>query len=315
MVSARFRICLKLGIDAAFAGRAGAAHIRKTAGFPPPFRYRFLIGSCRDQRSSCSTLCWDWLARESAETAMDWRVDRAWLLAASSLVSASVRFDEPVCSTLIRFLLKSWRISTIDRFEPSADASELSVVLAVFNEASALLAELLSRKSVPAVRVERPRPASLKVTPVMLSVDFPVSSNVRARVSPFNRLTPLKDESCAVVLICCSTLLYCETRLARVACESGSATGAAAVKPLNAWLLAAAVPPIVPIVEDAALFDVMMLIWPVVLMLACRLLAASAVLSSLSVEISPLPVPKVMLVAVPPPVAPIVSVSPLSAGA
>ena len=49
-------------------------------------------------------------------------------------------------------------------------------------------------------------------------------------------------------------------------------------------------------------------------MLACRLFAASAVLSSLRVEICPPPVPKVMLVAVPPPVAPIVSVWPLSAG-
>ena len=58
-----------------------------------------------------------------------------------------------------------------------------------------------------------------------------------------------------------------------------------------------------------------MLIWPVVLMLACRLFAASAVLSWLSVEICPAPVPKVMLVAVPPPVAAMVSVSPLSAGA
>ncbi len=48
--------------------------------------------------------------------------------------------------------------------------------------------------------------------------------------------------------------------------------------------------------------------------MACRLFAASAVLSWLSVEICPAPVPKVMLVAVPPPVAPIVSVSPLSAG-
>src|SRR5579872_5528654 len=60
-----------------------------------------------DQRSSCSTLACDWLASESADTAIDWRVDSAWLLAASSLVSARVRFDEPVCSTLIRFLLKS----------------------------------------------------------------------------------------------------------------------------------------------------------------------------------------------------------------
>ena len=69
-----------------------------------------------------------------------------------------------------------------------------------------------------------------------------------------------------------------------------------------------------PIVDEAASFDVTMLISPVVLMPACRLFAASAVLSWLSVEIWPAPVPKVMLVAVPPPVAPIVSVWPLSAG-
>ena len=49
----------------------------------------------------------DWLASASAEIAIDWRVDSAWLLAASSFVSAKVRFDEPVCSILIRFLLKS----------------------------------------------------------------------------------------------------------------------------------------------------------------------------------------------------------------
>src|SRR5580692_3397107 len=60
-----------------------------------------------DQRRSCSTLCCDWLASASAETAIDWRVDSAWLLAASWFGSASVRFDAPVCRTLIRFLLKS----------------------------------------------------------------------------------------------------------------------------------------------------------------------------------------------------------------
>ena len=57
-----------------------------------------------------------------------------------------------------------------------------------------------------------------------------------------------------------------------------------------------------------------MLMTPVVLMPACRLFAASAALSWLSVEIWPAPVPKVMLVAVPPPVAPMVSVWPLSGG-
>src|SRR5690242_2430604 len=78
----------------------------KRRGFPRRFATSWMMCSI-DQRSSCSTLDCDWLASDSADTAIDWRVDSAWLLAASSLVSASVRFDEPVCSTLIRFLLKS----------------------------------------------------------------------------------------------------------------------------------------------------------------------------------------------------------------
>src|SRR5579863_8275967 len=93
------------------------------------FLRRFVF--CRllfDQRSSWSTLCCDWLASASAETAIDWRVDSAWLSAASWFGSASVRLDAPVCNTLIRFLLKSWRICTIDRFEPRAEASDRSVV-------------------------------------------------------------------------------------------------------------------------------------------------------------------------------------------
>jgi len=76
-------------------------------------------------------------------------------------------------------------------------------------------------------------------------------------------------------LICASTLLYCATRLERRFCEVGSVTAAAAVRPLNAAPLAAAVPPIVPIVEDAASFEVVMLILPVeASIVACRLFAA-----------------------------------------
>src|SRR6202165_6311897 len=121
---------------------------RKRRGLAPPFRLCFCR---RDQRSSCSTLACDWLGRASAETAIDWRVDSAWLLAASSLVSASVRLDEPVCSTLIRFLEKSWRICTIDRFEPSEDASVRSVFDALLILMSVAFAEALSTKSVPLV--------------------------------------------------------------------------------------------------------------------------------------------------------------------
>src|SRR3954451_14326944 len=109
-----------------------------------------------DHCSRGSTLCCDWLASASAEPAIDWRVESAWLLAASSLVSANVRLDEPVCSTLIRFFEKSWRICTIDRFEPSAEASERSVELAPLSAARAVFAEALSRKSVPLVNEPRP---------------------------------------------------------------------------------------------------------------------------------------------------------------
>src|ERR1700719_3980428 len=162
----------------------------KTAEFAPPFF------SCRlvfDQRSSCSTLCCDWLASDSAETAIDWRVDSAWLLAASSFGSASVRFDAPVCSTLIRFLLKSWRICTTDRFEPSVEASARSESEAFCSDVSTLLVALLSMKSVPTTRLERPRPAALNVVPEMLSVDLPVSLNTSFSASPVNTLTPLNE--------------------------------------------------------------------------------------------------------------------------
>ena len=104
----------------------------------------------------------------------------------------------------------------------------------------------------------------MKVTPVIVRVDLPVSLNVSFNVSPFNRLTPLKDASCAVVLICASTLLYCATRLARVACASASATGAAAADGVEGQPEAAEVPAMVPIDEDAASFEVVMVILPVV---------------------------------------------------
>src|SRR5450755_2458204 len=136
-----------------------------------------------DQRSSCSTLACDWLASASAETAIDWRVDSAWLLATSWLVSASVRLDEPVCSTLIRVLEKSGRISTTDRFEPSDDASDRSVLEATFIVVTTLLVAPVSMKSTPDSRLLRPRPAELNVTPLMLRVDLPVSLNTSLRIT------------------------------------------------------------------------------------------------------------------------------------
>src|SRR3982074_1891350 len=146
MVNRRFQLCPE-------------SAPRKNGGVLP--RRSGLARCGLDQRSSCSTLCCDWLASASADTAIDCRVASAWLLAASSLVSAKVRLDEPVCSTLIRFFEKSWRICTIDRFEPSAAASVRGEVLAALSEVITLFAELLSRKSVPDASVLRPRPVAL----------------------------------------------------------------------------------------------------------------------------------------------------------
>jgi hypothetical protein len=50
----------------------------KTGGVSPAFWLLAVGFCCLDQRSSCSTLCCDWLASASAETAIDWRVDSAW---------------------------------------------------------------------------------------------------------------------------------------------------------------------------------------------------------------------------------------------
>src|SRR6516162_3371298 len=135
---------------------------RKNGGAKAPPLF-FVEAFARDQRKSCSTFCCDWLASASAEVAIDWRVDSAWLLAASSLESASVRLDEPVCSTLMMFLLKSWRISTIDRLAPKAEACDRSVMLAVLSAVSTLLVVALSVKSVPEVSAFKPRPAGSKV--------------------------------------------------------------------------------------------------------------------------------------------------------
>src|ERR1700712_149599 len=85
---------------------------RRRRGFPR--RLERLSRSLAQPRS-WSTLSCDWVASDRAGTPIDWRVDSAWLFAASSLVSASVRLDEPGCSTLVRFFEKSLRICTIAR--------------------------------------------------------------------------------------------------------------------------------------------------------------------------------------------------------
>ena len=66
-----------------------------------------------------------------------WRVCKASKFAPSSLESASVRLSAPVCSVLIVALVKSWRICTVDRFEPNDWACERSVVSALVRSVEA----------------------------------------------------------------------------------------------------------------------------------------------------------------------------------
>src|SRR3977135_2515775 len=75
----------------------------------------------------------------------------------------------------------------------------------------------------------------------MFRVDLPVSLKVSLRSSPFSRLMPLNDASCDVVVICVMILLYWLTRLARMVCDAGSATGTVAAPNV-------AVPGVAPVV-------------------------------------------------------------------
>src|SRR4051794_33903805 len=94
-------------------------------------RLPYLVAGSRTYWSRRSTFWSDCEASDRALVDRLWRVWRARRFAASSLLSAKVRFDAPVCSVLIRALVKSWRVCTIDRFEPKLDASDRSVSVAV----------------------------------------------------------------------------------------------------------------------------------------------------------------------------------------
>src|ERR1700754_415064 len=83
----------------------------------------------------------------------------------------------------------------------------------------------------------------------MFSVDLPVSLKVSLRSSPFSKLMPLKDESCDVVVIWVMMLLYWLTRLARMVCDAGWATGAAIAPNVKVPGVAPRV--IAPIVDEA----------------------------------------------------------------
>ena len=110
----------------------------------------------------------------------------------------------------------------------------------------------------------------------MLSVELPVSLKTSFSVSPFSRLTPLKEESCDVVLICARMLLYWLTRLARAACATGSwIGGCAVVKASTPVSVPPTAPPaaVEPSVEEAYSLTVVIVSTPLASIVAIRLLA------------------------------------------
>ena len=114
---------------------------------------------------------------------------------------------------------------------------------------------------------------------------------------------PLNEASCAVLLIWEMMPLYWLTKLARIAWEAEFTVGAtAAATPVKA----SAVPPTAPSVNEAASLVVLKTSLPALFRLAVTLLAANAAFNWSIVSDAP----KVMLVAVPPAVAAIVSVLP-----
>src|SRR6201989_2805850 len=108
----------------------------------------------------------------------------------------------------------------------------------------------------------------------MLRMDFPVSLKVSLRSSPFNRLMPLQDESCDVVVIWVMMLLYWLTRLARMVCDAGSATGATAAPNVRVPGVAPTVT--APIVDEAKSLVVVKTSLLALSRLAVRLAGANA---------------------------------------
>src|SRR5207302_1259947 len=123
-------------------------------------------------------------------------------LADSNEEAANGQAAATVRTTAMTFFEKSWRICTIDRLAPQAEACERSETLAVWRAVRTLPVRTLSVKSVPGTSELNPRPFGLNVTPAIVRVDLPVSSNTSFSELPSSRLMPLKEASCAVVVSC-----------------------------------------------------------------------------------------------------------------
>src|SRR5690242_20416094 len=127
----------------------------------PPLAIMPGIGPCQPDRfrSYWNNRSTAWLACEASDRAVVdscCRVCKARRLAPSSLESASVRLSAPDCSVLIIALVKSWRICTVDRFEPKAWACERSVVSALVRSVEAAAISVVPPQLLAALLMLRP---------------------------------------------------------------------------------------------------------------------------------------------------------------
>src|SRR5712671_7359229 len=116
-----------------------------------------------------------WLACEASDSAVVescCRVCKASRLAPSSLESAKVSPSAPLCSVLIMALVKSWRICTVERFEPNAWAWDRSVVRAAVRSVLARPMSVVEPQLLFATF--RARPADVISTALMVTDDEPL---------------------------------------------------------------------------------------------------------------------------------------------
>src|SRR4051794_40271083 len=103
-----------------------------------------------------------WLDSDSAVWLSCWRVCKASNVAASWFLSALTRLSAPVCRLVIRVLLKSCRVCTIDRLEPRLEEVDFNEARAEVSESATVLRSesfwtlnVVELVAVPAVRTPR----------------------------------------------------------------------------------------------------------------------------------------------------------------
>ena len=117
-------------------------------------------------------------------------------MAPSSLESARVRLSAPVCSVLIIAFVKSWRICTVDRFEPNVCDCDRNVASAAVSSVCAAWM-LAFVAQLPAAAAIARALAVVSVTPVTVMLEVAVSLSVMVKLSPLSKLVPLKPASVA----------------------------------------------------------------------------------------------------------------------